>query len=250
MLNIIAKKARRQYWREYNQGLIRFERYFYRRMYASLKRQYRAVAKNIENNEISAIDWTVDNYNPEMYRIYVEEFQRVGTIYNEDVQRRIEQKQVDSIFWTFFFGWIRRHAAEKVVQISFTTKKILKRILKLGEEEGLSHREIAKGILNKTEVLTMYRAAKITRTEIHTGVNTAIHESVRVTGTIEEKEWLTAGDLRVRESHVWADGERVGIDEMYIMTGEALRFPGDPNGSAWNIINDRCAELFHTRRVA
>jgi hypothetical protein len=249
MLNIIANKARRQYWREYNQGLINFERNMYRRIFASLKKQYRAAARNIEENQLNEIDWTIDDHNPEMYLIYVEEFQRLGAVYNEDVQDRVNQKAVDTVFWTFFFGWIRRYAAEKVVQISLTTKNILKRLIKLGEENGLSYREIGKDILEKTEILTMYRAAKISRTEVHTGTNTAIHESVRALGTIDEKEWLAAMDIRTRQEHMDADGERVGMNEMYMMTGEPMRYPGDPAGSAWNVIHCRCAELFHTRRL-
>jgi hypothetical protein len=250
MLNIRGNTARRRYWREYNQGLINFERNMYKRIFASLKRQYRAAANNIENGQITQIDWTIDNFDPEMYTIYVEEFQRVGAYYNEEVGRQINQKQVDSVFWTFFFGWIRRYAAVKVVQISTTTKNIIKRILKYGEEDGLSYREIAKYIKQKTPILTMYRAARIARTEIHTGVNTSIHESVRVTNRVKEKEWIAAMDIRTRQTHMDADGERVGMEEMYMDTGEPLRFPGDPNGSAENIINCRCSEIFHTREVA
>ncbi len=250
MINVTGRTARRQYWREYIQRLSRFERNMYRKIFASLKRQYKAAAKNIEEGQISAIDWTIDSYDPEMYKIYIDEFQRIGAIYNEIVQRQLTVKLIDSVFWTFFFGWLRRYAVEKVVQISITTKSILKNIFKHGQESGLSYGETAKFIRGNIVELTGYRAARIARTEIHTGVNTAIHESVRVTNQIEEKEWMAAMDTRTREEHILADGERIPMNQPYVMTGEALMYPGDPAGSAWNIINCRCPELFHTREVA
>lgn len=58
---------------------------------------------------------------------------------------------------------------------------------------------------------------------------------------IEEKEiWITVGDELVRSSHIAADfTEKQG--NVWIVQGEPLRFPGDPNGSASNIINCRCS---------
>ena len=250
MINVISNTAKRRYWVEYNQGLIRFERNFYRRIWASLKRQYRAVAKAIREDNIDRIDWIIDDYDPEMYRIYVEEFQRIGVVYNENVQRRIPEKQVDTTFWNFFFGWSRRYATRKVVQVSETTKNILRNILETLKADGWSNALIAKYIYDNTEILTQYRAARITRTEVHTGVNTAIHESVYVTGQAADHEWLAAMDTRTRQPHIDADGERVPMDEPFVRTGEALMYPGDPAGSAWNIISCRCLELFHTRSVA
>jgi len=58
---------------------------------------------------------------------------------------------------------------------------------------------------------------------------------------LEEKEiWVTVGDEVVRQSHVAADfTEKEGNG--WIVQGELLRFPGDPNGSISNIANCRCS---------
>jgi len=58
--------------------------------------------------------------------------------------------------------------------------------------------------------------------------------------TVLNDFWITAGDERVRMAHAAANGQRRGLDGVFIVGGEALRFPGDPNGSAGNIINCRC----------
>lgn len=54
------------------------------------------------------------------------------------------------------------------------------------------------------------------------------------------KEWVAVGDDRTRDAHLQADGQVVDFDEAFIVDGERLMFPGDPNGSAGNIINCRC----------
>ena len=56
----------------------------------------------------------------------------------------------------------------------------------------------------------------------------------------EVKLWVTVGDELVRPSHIAADfteSENGG----WLVQGEFLRFPGDPQGSPSNIINCRCS---------
>ena len=80
----------------------------------------------------------------------------------------------------------------------------------------------------------------IERTEFFS-VRNGIPAVVADVPQIEEEEiWVTVGDESVRPSHVAADfteSENGG----WIVQGEFLRFPGDPNGSASNIINCRCS---------
>lgn len=58
---------------------------------------------------------------------------------------------------------------------------------------------------------------------------------------VEEVEiWVTVGDENVRPTHVAVDFEPKD-DFGWDVGGEFLKFPGDPNGSAGNIINCRCS---------
>jgi len=64
---------------------------------------------------------------------------------------------------------------------------------------------------------------------------------------VGKKVWLTARDGRVRPTkpghfnHQAADGQTVPKGEPFIVSGELLMHPGDPNGSPGNIIRCRCA---------
>lgn len=58
---------------------------------------------------------------------------------------------------------------------------------------------------------------------------------------VEEVEiWVTVGDENVRPTHIAVDFEPKD-DFGWDVGGEFLKFPGDPSGSAGNIINCRCS---------
>ncbi len=61
--------------------------------------------------------------------------------------------------------------------------------------------------------------------------------------TILMKTWVSRGDSRVRDHHLAADGQRVPVGDPFIVGGESLMNPGDPAGSARNVINCRCTSV-------
>lgn len=54
------------------------------------------------------------------------------------------------------------------------------------------------------------------------------------------KQWVTRRDARVRDSHRFADGQRVPIGDEFTVGGTSLDHPGDWQGSADETINCRC----------
>ena len=54
--------------------------------------------------------------------------------------------------------------------------------------------------------------------------------------------WNATQDSRTRDSHMAMDGQSVGMDEPFVTPdGEELMYPGDPDASAKERINCRCA---------
>ena len=69
-----------------------------------------------------------------------------------------------------------------------------------------------------------------------------------------QKLWVSAGDERVRRgkfSHVKADGQKVNVDEPFVVSGEFLKIPGDSSlgASLGNIIRCRCASTVRKKDV-
>lgn len=95
------------------------------------------------------------------------------------------------------------------------------------------------------------RATVTARTEsigaLNAGRADAFRAVVEQTGTPMEKVWLATIDDRTRETHEEADGQRVPVDQPFILgegdAGVELDFPGDPNGPAEEVIQCRCTML-------
>lgn len=124
-----------------------------------------------------------------------------------------------------------------------TTINDLKTVIAQGIDEGQASAEIARQIVKSGVDVTRQRAGAIARTETH-GAIMRVHNDVgqqaQLAGFRVKKEWVSATDERVRISHQIANGQAVDQDEYFVVNGERLMHPGDPEGSAANVINCRC----------
>lgn len=115
-------------------------------------------------------------------------------------------------------------------------------------DEPLSTSRINSMVNRYRQRFITHRSEVIARTEALSVVNEAneimyeqaFDEGVLDAGTIT-KEWITAGDSRVRESHNGMDGQIRNEGEDFISdAGNSLRFPGDRNAPGSEIIQCRC----------
>ena len=113
--------------------------------------------------------------------------------------------------------------------------------------ENYMRKEISKVIGKKN----LGRAMNIARTEGSALSNFAMNESATATGLSLTKEWLTQRDGRVRDSHLFADGLEVGMNEAFVISGYKLRYPADSGlgAPAGLVCNCRCTLIYHEKRI-
>ena len=113
--------------------------------------------------------------------------------------------------------------------------------------ENYMRKEISKVIGKKN----LGRAMNIARTEGSALSNFAMNESATATGLSLTKEWLTQRDGRVRDSHLFADGLEVGMNEAIVISGYKLRYPADSGlgAPAGLVCNCRCTLIYHEKRI-
>lgn len=142
----------------------------------------------------------------------------------------------------------KNQAALKVVGIGETTVKDVRQVISKAVEEGLSTDKTARALRDLYEGFQTSRALTIARTEtanaMSHGKHSAAEETAKETGLVLERVWSAVNDERTRESHAAADGQVRKMGEAFDVGGEALMYPGDPNGSAENVIACRCVEIF------
>lgn len=133
-------------------------------------------------------------------------------------------------------------------RVNFFTDKVNDTTLQLikdGLTEGLNKGESIEGIARRlTDIFDYsenYRSVRTARTEIIGASNAGQLDAYRENG-VEEKEWITARDEKVRDSHQ-IDGQTIDINEDFTLnSGIRLQYPGDRTGNApaGELINCRC----------
>ena len=125
--------------------------------------------------------------------------------------------------------------ADKITRINNTVKNQIKEMLDEGIRQGESIMQLADRVRDIYNMASG-RAIMIARTETAGGVNGGSYIYYEHEG-IPKKQWLTAGDEAVRESHRLLDGQIVRVTERF---SNGLRFPADMEGEADEVINCRC----------
>jgi uncharacterized protein with gpF-like domain len=145
-----------------------------------------------------------------------------------------------------------------IIPVTETTKKIVLKILVKGQSEGWGVDRIIQELKNtENKELTDFRARRIVRTELVIASNFAdklVQEKVPFE---VEKTWISVHDDRTRDSHEQMDGIVVDGDADFqvpvikkgVQVGiDQMNGPGDPRGSAGNIINCRCTKALIPKR--
>lgn len=129
----------------------------------------------------------------------------------------------------------------RITSVTETTRQQIINQITAGQNAGEGIAAIAKRISDNVGIISRQRGALIARTETHGAANYGADGAARATGLKLRKEWVAAEDERTRVEHAEADGQIVDMDQAFQVGGEMLMYPGDPDGSAGNVINCRCS---------
>jgi len=135
-------------------------------------------------------------------------------------------------------------SSHKITSINATTQNTIAKQLRSGLDKGEGLNELT-GRIKKTLGSNRARALSIARTQAAGAVDSGRHAGMKAAG-VELKAWITSGDDNVRNTHKAAGvtyAKGIFIDQAFEVGGESLMYPGDPAGSAANIINCRCLEI-------
>lgn len=114
--------------------------------------------------------------------------------------------------------------------------------------DGTHPREIAKvitGIIGTA--IPKERISVLASTEAHGAATSGQHAVVESYGGDFLKEWLASPDSRTRTTHASANGQRREMDEPFHVGTARLKHPGDHAGPPEEVIQCRCAALYHPK---
>lgn len=156
----------------------------------------------------------------------------------EEVAARYEMVVPDG---SRILAWVKKQEKLKSKLVNETTMGDVNKIISQLKAEGASIPDMVKATKEYFGG-SAYRAERVARTEVISCNNAAAQDTYKE-NEVEGHEWLSTSDDRTRDDHAEADGQVRPINEPFDVGGEQLMYPGDPSGSAENVIQCRCTEL-------
>ena len=150
--------------------------------------------------------------------------------------RGIDEKLIPAVKNRTLKALSKKVIAEKVTNITKTTKNILNKIIVRGQESGTNIKDIAKEITQKVKGMEKKRAMVIARTETATTATTTYHNGLEQAG-LEKTWWHVGGGKTDRESHLKCDKEIRKPNEKFSC---GLLYPHQLGAPASEIINCHC----------
>lgn len=192
----------------------------------------------------------VDKHQQDLFQTLAAHYRKCipafGTLSLSQVKsRQFKDAEEDMLFSELANRWVHTEGLKRSKLIADTSEADVLTAISTGLDEGEGTGVIADRIQSVTD-LSDFRAELIARTETHAAATYASVESVRNAqdklGVTMLKSWLPTLDGRTRPAHAEMEGsDPIPMDEKFIVDGEELDRPGDPAGSAENVINCRCA---------
>lgn len=232
---------------------VRLSAVFERRMATELRSAYRDAGARIEAEGELGISAALAPHRERFERLFINAYTNTADTFAKRIRGSMKaaypryRKDFGFTFEDRLDGFVRTWTATKVVQINSTTEQQIKGIVRRVLERGDTLADAAKEIRAFAGPMSATRAHIIARTETHTAANAGLQMEAEVSEFDMAKEWISSLDDRVRTDppdefdHAEPDGQTASKLEGFDVGGEILQFPGDPLGSAGNIINCRCA---------
>lgn len=118
----------------------------------------------------------------------------------------------------------------------------IKADLETGIVKGETTDQLAERVRRKFQGIDKARSIAIAKTETTVAYETARDMAFRAAG-VQWKQWLCSGLGNERLTHLAANEQIVAVDETFTVGGYAMKFPGDPEAPAKEVIACNCVSI-------
>lgn len=137
--------------------------------------------------------------------------------------------------------YLRERTAKKITTIATSRLKEVAAVIEKGIAAGESMGQLEKSLRTYYTDNAEFFALRVARTESMGLYNAGGLEGMRQ-GGVKKKQWLSARDADTRDSHVFADGQTVGVSELFTVGNSTCQHPGGTGDPAEDI-NCRCTHI-------
>lgn len=210
-------------------------------------------------NILDSIDNLGENATHEILKLYIDNIEKQQALYEQVVYKHfinilnqvkseiLNQVGESSIGISFdllnenALKFLENKKIKFAIKVADTTHKAIIKELSEGFKLGEGISELSNRIKNMPE-FSMKRATVVSRTEIISSSNAGTLEGYKESGVVIGKEWDSHEDERTRKHHLEANGQRVKLDDPFVVDDDLLDYPGDNShdAKASNVIQCRC----------
>jgi len=166
-----------------------------------------------------------------------------------------EDEVFEALMYDEIINYLKIHKGATITAAGDTSVELIQRmidkmvpeILDQGIGGGAAQTMLRDQIGSAWHEMKRFRTERIVRTEVNRASNWGSLEGAKSVGMSQDKVWLSAFSMDSRDTHNAADGQKVDINEPFIVGGENLMYPGDPNGSVGNTVNCLCSQYFEIK---
>lgn len=231
-------KALPKYEKNYRDQLNKFFDKLKKEVFANLESEGLPKGLKANTNWVSRLLFDKDKANAGLITIS-------GAVWRENINRGANavadlmgKPPIEDFTTPFVIKFIKEREV-KIKMVTDTTEAKLRVALTEGITAGETTGQIRTRIEGVFEIAQGVQSETIARTEVASAQNFGRMEEMRVAGA-KNKIWIAIFN-NTRTDHENAHGQIVGVNDPFDVGGEDLQFPGDPNGSAWNVINCQCS---------
>ncbi len=251
------RKQYRKQWIRWHNGYEKYARIQFQRMFKQLAFNIPLSALTKDNYKLvieGAMPLTtfMNTYQDVYREVGLKHGKRTGKQINAQI-KVIESKDFTlnsfiSLFERDLLSYLIDNGGLRIRSVRTNYISFINEIIATGLNDGKAIREITADLqkLFKSRKWYRWQSLRIARTETTTAANFAAVTASRTSGVVMVKEWISSLDARTRQpphsqfDHYEMNGKRVGLDEEFDVSGQDMLYPGDPKGSAGNVINCRC----------
>jgi len=144
--------------------------------------------------------------------------------------------------------FLDEEGGELIQGVSTQTLAQIIAAVRQGVEEGEGTESIAQRIEEEMPGTNRVRARRIARTEVIRASNKGALEGARASAEeynmTLQKEWIATADTRTRDDHEDADGQTVGLEELFEVGAYSAPYPAAATLPPSQSVNCRCTHAF------
>ena len=253
--------------RSYRKKWLKYHSQYEKKAFRIFQKAFKEMAKGVDYDSMTEQNYKelIQGINSKMLFIaYEDVYLDIGLVHGKRIGKEFitglkffSLLDFESSYIDMILDWLYNDGANRIraVYSSFTNDiiTIIGDAMKEGEGIDKISRRIEKSINSKN--FYRWQAERIARTESTGAANFAALESGRTAGVKMQKLWISSQDSRTRRipedkfDHFDMNGTILKDLDAYfeiegynkgVVFAEGLKYPGDPRGSAGNVINCRC----------